>query len=80
MRDSGVFHYQNGDNGYAEDNDIYIDRDWDELGKDQNNLKKSIAYAREQGISLAREKNLQDLLKRFVDFLACVSKQTHLPL
>lgn len=47
MRDSGVFHCQDGDNGYADDKDIYIDLDGDEPEQDQNELTKSMVYARE---------------------------------
>ena len=78
MRDSGIFHCQNGDDEYAEDDDIYIDLWEDRPGEVQAALGERIEHAREQGNSTACEKKLRSLLHHFVDIYAFVWEKRRL--
>ena len=67
MRGSSIFHCQNGDDGYSEDDDIYIDLEEDKPGEVQAALGERIEHAREQGISTVGEKKLRSLFDHFVE-------------
>ena len=67
MRDDGIFHSQNGDDGFADDDDIYIDLGEDTKEEFQNSLAARIKEAQENGLSEKSAKQRRDLVFEFHD-------------
>lgn len=67
IRDSGVFHCQNGDDGYDEDESIYIDLGEDKPGEVEDMLGKRVEESAAAGLSTSGQEDLKTLLMEFED-------------
>lgn len=67
IRDSGVFHSQHGDDGFHDDDDIYIDLGEDKPGEAKAMLSERVKDAVEAGLSPKGQVQLENLLTEFED-------------
>lgn len=73
-RDDGIFHGRNGDDGFADDDDIYIDLGEDSNEKLHNTLAARIKKTKENGLSEKGAKQLRHMVFEFQDISGSFGK------